>query len=81
MNNTSEPATIAITSYSIDSIDDHTNNYISGVERANGLPWVILPEHDVNVDEFITKAGALVLTGGEDIHPSRYGSKPLETRR
>lgn len=77
MSDSSDRPTIAVTS---SALDHNTQKYIDGVQRANGEPWAILPEHGVDVDEFLARAGALVLTGGEDVHPSRYGSNPLKTR-
>lgn len=74
----SDGPTIAVTSH---GADQPTQQYISGVERAEGDPWLILPDDGVTADEFLSRAGALVLTGGEDVHPSRYGAQTLEARR
>ena len=78
MSASSDGPIIAVTSH---GLDDHTQKYTDGVQRANGEPWVILPEHGVDAREFMAKASALVLTGGEDVHPSRYDSAPLTTRQ
>lgn len=78
MSDSSGKPTIAVTAY---GLDQHTEKYVDGVERSNGETWVILPEHGVGVAEFLAKASALVLTGGEDVHPSRYDSAPLTTRQ
>ena len=78
MSDTSVKPTIAVTSY---GLDDHTQKYVDGVERSNGEPWVILPDQGISVEEFMAKASALVLTGGEDVHPSRFDSTPLATRK
>jgi putative glutamine amidotransferase len=77
LSDTSIKPIIAVTA---SALDQHTQRYIDGVERSNGEPWVILPEHGVDASEFMAKANALVLTGGEDVHPSRYESLPLATR-
>ena len=78
MSDASDKPIIAVTAY---GLDHHIQEYVDGVERSNGEPWVIFPEHGVDVEEFMAKANALVLTGGEDVHPSRYDSEPLTTRQ
>ena len=78
MSDASDKPIIAVTAY---GLDHSTQKYVDGVERSNGEPWVILPEHGIGVEEFMANANALVLTGGEDVHPSRYDSEPLTTRQ
>jgi putative glutamine amidotransferase len=47
--------------------------YLQAIEGAGGLPVVIppLPEKDVN--ELISRVSGVCLSGGPDIHPSAYG--------
>jgi gamma-glutamyl-gamma-aminobutyrate hydrolase PuuD len=55
--------------------------YVESVERAGGLP-VVLPVVAPEAAESVVGAvHGLLLTGGGDIQPSRYGAKPVpETR-
>ena len=74
---------IAITAGKVDS---HIQKYVDAVERAGGEPWLLTPDTGVNSTgagralpaEVIRRAGALVLTGGEDIEPCRYGEQPSD---
>ena len=51
--------------------------YVESVERAGGLP-VVLPVMDPEaVEGLIGAVHGLLLTGGGDIQPSRYGAKPV----
>ena len=67
-------------------LDVHTQRYVDAVERSGGEPWVLTPDTGVNFTgagralpaEVIHRAGALVLTGGEDIEPRRYGEQPSD---
>ncbi len=57
-------------------VDVHLQRYVDAVERSGGEPWVLTPDSDVTPSEVIHRAGALVLTGGGDIEPCRYGEQP-----
>ena len=59
-------------------LDVHTQRYVDAVERSGGEPWVLTPDTGVTAGEVIQRAGALVLTGGEDIEPRRYGEQPSD---
>ena len=51
--------------------------YVESVVRAGGVP-VVLPVIDpTDVDSMIGAIDGLVLTGGGDVQPSRYGAKPI----
>ena len=51
--------------------------YVDSVVRAGGVP-VVLPVIDpTDVDSMIAAIDGLVLTGGGDVQPSRYGAKPI----
>jgi putative glutamine amidotransferase len=55
--------------------------YVESVERAGGVPVVVPVLPPELVDDVIGTLGGLLLTGGGDVQPSRYGAKPLgETR-
>jgi putative glutamine amidotransferase len=57
----------------------HTSSrfYVEGVERAGGVP-VILPVLDPDVaEELLGAVDGLLLTGGGDVQPSRYGARPI----
>lgn len=52
-------------------------NYAEAVSRGGHLP-VIIPRFgtDAQFDALVAKLDVLVMTGGEDLKPSRYGAKP-----
>jgi len=51
--------------------------YVEGVERAGGMP-VILPVLDPDaVDHLLPAVNGILLTGGGDVAPSRYGAMPI----
>jgi putative glutamine amidotransferase len=57
----------------------HTTSrfYVDSVARAGGVP-VILPVVDRDdVEAMIGAVDGIVLTGGGDVQPSRYGAKPI----
>ena len=66
---------IAVTSGSLEYAEESA----AGVERAGGEPWVVLPGHGLTPGAVLDRAAALVLIGGEDVHPSRYGEAPGPT--
>ncbi|MEV5838640.1 gamma-glutamyl-gamma-aminobutyrate hydrolase family protein [Nocardia sp. NPDC052112] len=51
------------------------HNYVTMVERAGGIP-VLLPPTGVARAELVDRLDALVLTGGADVDPARYGAPP-----
>jgi len=53
--------------------------YVQAVLNAGGLPLLIPVTDNIEVlEEILTHIDALILTGGEDIHPSYYGEEAIE---
>lgn len=51
--------------------------YISVVESMGGSSILTTPAHDTeSLDHIMEMAQGLILTGGEDVEPGRYGQKP-----
>ena len=48
------------------------NTYTTAVERAGGVPLVIPPQ-DGNIEELLNVLDGLLLSGGGDIRPDRFG--------
>lgn len=52
-------------------------NYITGLQRAGLVPVLITPAHSEEViEQIISVCSGLVLSGGDDIDPARYGQEP-----
>jgi putative glutamine amidotransferase len=56
---------------------DHT--YSDSIRRAGGLPIVLIPLEPDAIDEVLDHIDGLMLTGGGDINPERYGAPRHET--
>jgi putative glutamine amidotransferase len=54
-------------------------NYVDAVRRAGGRPTLILPGDDRTPGELLDRFGGLLLVGGGDVEPSRYGRAASET--
>jgi putative glutamine amidotransferase len=54
-------------------------NYVDAVRRAGGRASLILPGDDRTPAEMLEGVGALMLIGGGDVEPTRYGQDPSET--
>jgi putative glutamine amidotransferase len=58
----------------ITSADDPTpDNYVAAIERCGGIP-VVLENVLTNVDADLSRLSGLVVSGGSDIDPVRYGA-------
>jgi putative glutamine amidotransferase len=52
-------------------------SYIDALESFGLAPLLVTPAHDVaSIDALLSACCGLVLSGGEDVHPSRYGEEP-----
>jgi gamma-glutamyl-gamma-aminobutyrate hydrolase PuuD len=51
--------------------------YVAATERAGGIA-VLLPQQTAGADEILGRVDGLVLTGGADIDPLRYGEAPAK---
>jgi putative glutamine amidotransferase len=52
-------------------------SYIHALEQAGLAPVLVTPAHSpASIDAIIDGCAGLVLSGGEDVHPSRYGEDP-----
>lgn len=52
-------------------------SYVTAVHRAGGIA-VLLPPQDGGADEVLSRVDGLVLAGGADVDPRRYGHPPDE---
>ena len=75
---TSEPKPTPGSSGDLDShVIGHT--YTDAVLRAGGLPVVLTPVPNEDVPALLEPLAGLLLSGGGDIEPRRYGEKPHPT--
>ena len=54
-------------------------NYVDAVRRAGGRTALVLPGDDRSPAELLDTVDALMLIGGGDVEPARYGQQPSET--
>lgn len=54
------------------------SNYVKAVRKAGGIPVVITMTSDEDEMRTVLKAiDGLIMTGGEDVHPHKYGEEPV----
>jgi len=51
-------------------------NYVDAIRRAGGRPTLLLPGDDMLPEELLRPFDALLLVGGGDVEPARYGQEP-----
>lgn len=56
-----------------------TDTYTSSVRRAGGLPLMIIPVNDDEIDDVLDRLDGIMFTGGGDISPDTYGAQADET--
>lgn len=56
--------------------DTVTHTYRNGVTRAGGIPVLLAPVDDDAVPHLLDRIDGLLLTGGGDVDPTLYGSRP-----
>jgi len=53
-------------------------NYLPPLERVGLTPVLITPAHsEASIADLLSRCKGLVLSGGEDVDPSRYGEEPI----
>ena len=58
------------------TFDLHLSDYTKSIAAAGGLPVQLT--RDADVEDIVSRLDALVIAGGADIEPSRYGAEPDE---
>jgi putative glutamine amidotransferase len=54
-------------------------NYVDAIRRAGGHPVLLLPGEGVPAEALLDRVDALLLVGGGDVEPARYGGRVEET--
>jgi len=75
---TSEPKSTKGSAGDLNSlVIGHT--YTDAVKRAGGLPVILAPVSDKDVPAIVDRIDGLLLSGGGDVEPQRYGEEPHPT--
>jgi putative glutamine amidotransferase len=53
-----------------------SSNYSEAIEAAGGVPLIIPPQHG-NIEEILSTVDGLLLSGGGDLNPQRYGDNSV----
>ena len=77
---------VAVTSTVVPSAGTHGRpqvalyaSYVSALERSGLAPVLLTPVHSpASVQALLAQCSGLVLTGGEDVDPRRYGEDPID---
>jgi len=51
--------------------------YVKSVENSGGIPIIIPPTYNMDIEEILEKVDAIILSGGPDIDPALYGETPI----
>jgi len=51
------------------------DDYVRAIEKAGGLPLVLVPGRPEDAADFLDRVDALVLSGGADVDPAHYGEE------
>src|ERR1700733_1112410 len=54
-------------------------NYYESIQRAGGIPVLLPPMPDGDLDQLLRQLNGLLLIGGLDYTPSKYGEESHET--
>jgi putative glutamine amidotransferase len=55
------------------------DDYVRAVEKAGGLPVVLVPGRPEDAADLLSRLDGLLMTGGADVDPGLYGEEPHET--
>ena len=56
--------------------EDDLNPFLDAVERAGAEPWPIVASYELTPQEVLARAGALILSDGPDVNPTRFRKSP-----
>ena len=56
--------------------EDDLNPFLDALERSGAEPWPIAADYELTHEEILARAGALILSDGPDVNPTRYGKSP-----
>ncbi|MGI9584351.1 MAG: gamma-glutamyl-gamma-aminobutyrate hydrolase family protein [Acidimicrobiia bacterium] len=56
-----------------------THTYSDSVRRGGGLPVLLIPVAENEIDDVLDRVDGVMFTGGGDIHPAQYGAEMDES--